>query len=196
MSEVQLRTTELATQYVAQVAADLERNAKEQARISAEVEELQERLSTLQSDHSVLVNIQRALASSGPAATTAPAAPDQASLAPLRSKLKKVAAADGKKAALKKTAVKTSKATASPAARSSLVDLVRNHLDQAGEPRSAAEITTALTAAHPDRSFKTTVVRTTVENLVAKSQAQRTKQGSSVFYTAVASSQPEAAAQS
>jgi len=44
----------------------------------------------------------------------------------------------------------------------------------------------ALTQAHPDRTIKTTVVRTTVEGLVARSHAHRTKQGSSVFYTAAA----------
>jgi hypothetical protein len=37
---------------------------------------------------------------------------------------------------------------------------------------------------------KTTVVRTTLEGLVAKSHAHRTKQGSSVFYTTVAASEP------
>ena len=36
----------------------------------------------------------------------------------------------------------------------------------------------------PDRGIKNTVVRTTLENLVARGQAQRTKQGSSVYYIA------------
>ncbi|WP_324606211.1 BlaI/MecI/CopY family transcriptional regulator [Streptomyces sp. NRRL B-24720] len=61
------------------------------------------------------------------------------------------------------------------------------------EPRSATEISAALTQDHPDRGVKTTVVRTTLEGLVAKSQAQRTKQGSSVFYTATADSESAAA---
>ncbi|MFI1487980.1 hypothetical protein [Streptomyces sp. NPDC020747] len=57
----------------------------------------------------------------------------------------------------------------------------------------------ALPQAHPDRTIKTTVVRTTVEGLVARSHAHRTKQGSSVFYTATTAPQsaepePEAAA--
>ncbi|WP_063818372.1 BlaI/MecI/CopY family transcriptional regulator [Streptomyces mirabilis] len=75
-------------------------------------------------------------------------------------------------------------------AKPTLVEVIRGHLEQQGEPRSAAEITAALTQAHPDRSVKTTVVRTTLEGLVAKSHAHRTKQGSSVFYTAAAASQP------
>jgi len=55
------------------------------------------------------------------------------------------------------------------------------------------QITTALTQAHPDRTIKTTVVRTTLENLVAKSRVHRTKQGSSVFYTAAATPEPATA---
>ncbi|MCX4920184.1 hypothetical protein OID55_41220 [Streptomyces sp. NBC_00715] len=200
MSEVQSPTTELAAQYGTQVASDLERNATEQARISADLEALQEQLQALQRDHGVLVNIQQALGSS-PVAVTAPAVPHQASTTSQRGKSKKTAAVAAKKAAPKKTpakasAVKAAKPASGSAAQLSLVDLVRDLLEQTGEPRSAAEITTALTKAHPDRSIKTTVVRTTVENLVAKSQAQRAKQGSSVFYTAAASSQPKAVAAS
>ncbi|MEU8794540.1 hypothetical protein [Streptomyces sp. NPDC048643] len=196
MTEVQSPTTELAAQYGTQVASDLERNATEQARISADLEALQEQLHALQRDHGVLVNIQQALGSS-PVAVTAPAVPHQASTTSQRGKSKKTAAVAAKKAAPKKTPAKVSAAKAAKpasgsAAQPSLVDLVRDLLEQTGEPRSAAEITTALTKAHPDRSIKTTVVRTTVENLVAKSQAQRAKQGSSVFYTAAASSQPKA----
>ncbi|CDR18132.1 BlaI/MecI/CopY family transcriptional regulator [Streptomyces iranensis] len=75
-------------------------------------------------------------------------------------------------------------ASAVPSAQPTLVDLVREHLTGQSEPRSAAEITAALDEQHPERNVKTTVVRTTLENLVAKNQAQRTKQGASVFYTA------------
>ncbi|WP_406423625.1 BlaI/MecI/CopY family transcriptional regulator [Streptomyces sp. NBC_01589] len=73
-----------------------------------------------------------------------------------------------------------------------LVNLIRGHLEQQSEPRSATEISAALTKAHPDRGVKTTVVRTTLEGLVAKSQAHRTEQGSSVFYTATAASEAAA----
>ncbi|MFE6160483.1 hypothetical protein ACFQ7F_16400 [Streptomyces sp. NPDC056486] len=86
------------------------------------------------------------------------------------------------------------KATA-PAAGPSLVELIHSHLGQQSEPRSAAEITTALTQARPERTIKTTVVRTTVEGLVAKGRAHRTKQGSSVFYTTTAPAESAAAPQ-
>lgn len=75
---------------------------------------------------------------------------------------------------------------ASPAgaAAPTLVTLVRDYLGQQSEPRSAAEIAAALSERLPDRTVKANVVRTTVEGLVAKGAAHRTKQGSSVFYVA------------
>ncbi|WP_329371357.1 hypothetical protein [Streptomyces sp. NBC_01483] len=203
MSEVNSHATELTSQYVAQVTGDLERNAKEQERVGAEIEALQEQLRALQHDHTVLVNMQEALGGPNPVveadAASAPSVPHQASAERKPSKGKKAAATGAKKTASKKpaakpavkAAVKAAAVTAPTAAtKPTLVELIRGHLEQQSEPRSAAEITTALTQAHPDRSVKTTVVRTTLEGLVAKSHAHRTKQGSSVFYTTVAASEP------
>ncbi|MCX4403051.1 MULTISPECIES: hypothetical protein [unclassified Streptomyces] len=184
MSESQTHSTELASQYIAQVTGDLERNTKEQDRVGQEIEALQEQLRALRQDHTVLVNMQQALGTASPAAeAAAPSVPHQASAEPKQSKPKKTTA---KKPAAKASSVKASETAAKP----TLVELIRGHLEQQSEPRSAAEITTALTQAHPDRSVKTTVVRTTLEGLVAKSHAHRTKQGSSVFYTTVAASEP------
>lgn len=64
-----------------------------------------------------------------------------------------------------------------------LVSLVGEFLDQNSGPHLAAEITTALSQGHPDRKITAPLVRNAVEGLVAKGQANRTKQGSSVFYT-------------
>ncbi|MGW1500054.1 hypothetical protein ACWCQW_15995 [Streptomyces mirabilis] len=188
-------STELTSQYIAQVTGDLERNAKEQERVAAEIEALQEQLRALQHDHTVLVNMQDALGGPSPApgaeAAAAPSVPHQASAEPKQSKGKKAAPTGVKKTASKKPAAKTSSVKASTAAaKPTLVELIRGHLEKQNEPRSAAEITTALTQAHPDRSVKTTVVRTTLEGLVAKSHAHRTKQGSSVFYTTAVTSEP------
>ncbi|WP_327397950.1 BlaI/MecI/CopY family transcriptional regulator [Streptomyces phaeochromogenes] len=190
MSEVESATTELKTQYAAQVAADLERNTKEQERIGAEVAALQEQLSALQHDQSLLVNLQRTLGaesleagSSKEESVTAakPSLPRQASAETKSGRRKKATAAKPKKAAAKTAEPKES----SPAAKlPTLVELIHNHLGRQSEPRSSAEISTALTQAHPDRDIKPKVVRTTVEGLVAKGHVQRTKQGSSVFYTA------------
>ncbi|WP_413760235.1 BlaI/MecI/CopY family transcriptional regulator [Streptomyces sp. MMBL 11-3] len=249
MSEVESAATQLKTQYAAQVAADLERNTKEQERIGAEVAALEEQLRGLRHDQTLLAELQRALGGEGsvqaaPAAdaaeeTTAsgPSVPRQASAGTARRKKAAGGPATGKTAktgaktaatgsadgsAAAKTATKSAsrsgtsasgvaKSTApksaaskspsskpgasKPAARSAakpasdrptLVDLIREHLGRQSEPRSSAEVATALAEAHPDREIKPKVVRTTVEGLVAKGQVQRTKQGSSVFYTASA----------
>ncbi|MFE7711971.1 hypothetical protein ACFU6I_40885 [Streptomyces sp. NPDC057486] len=204
MSEIQAQTTGLASQYIAQVTGDLERNVKDQERISGEIKVLQEQLAALQHDHSVLVSMQEALGGASPAdeadTTATPTVPRQATTEPQQRKPKKAAATSAKATASKKSAPKASSAKASSAktpktdTKPTLVNLIRGHLEQQSEPRSAAEISAALTQAHPDRGVKTTVVRTTLEGLVAKSLAHRSKQGSSVFYTATTASEPAATA--
>ncbi|MFF4031057.1 hypothetical protein ACFYZ2_15065 [Streptomyces sviceus] len=189
MSESAPATTELTSQYSTQVAGDLERNLKEQERLSGEIEALQGQLDALRHDHTVLLNIQQVLGTQAAAvsSTTSPAASvpaprKKAAASEERPGTRKSAAPAGKQAAKptgKKTASKASAARSGP----TLVDLVRDHLAGQKEPRSAAEVSTALGGQHPDRTIKTTVVRTTLEGLVARNQAQRTKQGTSVFYT-------------
>ncbi|MFC8248578.1 hypothetical protein [Streptomyces chartreusis] len=188
MPETTAPATELTSQYVAQVTNDLERNVKEQERISAEIASLQEQLAAVQHDHTVLVNVQQALGITQ--APTQPAAEVESAAVP-SPRQKTGAARGGKKArtstaAPKKATAKkpVAKPDASKAARPTLVELIRRHLLELKEPRSAAEISAALGQAHPERQFADKVVRVTLEGLVAKSQAERTKQGRSVFYTA------------
>ena len=191
MSEVESATTELKTQYAAQVAADLERNAKEQERIGAEADALQEQLHALRHDQALLANLQETLGTQSPAqaepgaeadVTATPSLPRQATAESKPRKRKKAAAPKPRKTAAAKSP--DPKASTPSAQQSTLVELIRNHLGHQSEPRSSAEITTALTQTHPDRDIKPKVVRTTVEGLVAKGRVHRTKQGSSVFYTA------------
>lgn len=189
--------TDLASQYAAQVAGDLEQNLKEQERISAEIAALQDQLATLQRDHGVLVNMRQALGMTASPVQPAAGASDAAVPAPRTKAAGKSTAAGrssgktGKKPAARNSSVKKSSAkkpsataSAEKTDRPTLVELVRGHLGEQREPRSAAEVATALGQAHPDRGVRTTAVRTTLESLVAKGQAQRTKQGTSVFYTA------------
>ncbi|MGW2855704.1 hypothetical protein ACWDAZ_28080, partial [Streptomyces sp. NPDC001215] len=197
MSETTTAGTELTSQYAAQVTGDLERNAKEQERISAEIAALQEQLTALQHDHSVLVNVQQVLGTA-PTPVQPAADPDNAAVPAPRTKAsaesatgkrtraKKTAGTQGTATTSKKPAAKnpTDKTAAAKTGRPTLVELVRSHLTEQSEPRSATEVTTALDKTHPKRGIKTTVVRTTLEGLVAKNQAKRTKQGASVFYTA------------
>ncbi|MET7732124.1 hypothetical protein ABZT02_12245 [Streptomyces sp. NPDC005402] len=194
MSESAPSTTELTSQYSSQVAGDLERNLKEQQRLSGEIEALQGQLAALQHDHSVLLNIQQVLGIS-PSAVASVTPPTVAVPAPR----KRAAAPDERPATRKSAAPAGKKTTGKPAAKASaagsgptLVELVRKHLAEQKEPRSAAEVSTALGRQHPERTIKTTVVRTTLEGLVARNQAQRTKQGSSVFYTSPDASEPAA----
>ncbi|MFF4761817.1 hypothetical protein [Streptomyces sp. NPDC001292] len=194
MSKTETAATGLTTQYATQVATDLENNLKEQERISGDIAALQEQLAALQHEHAVLVNVQKALdvtpaaqkPATGRAAKAVPAPRKKTTTESNQSKrtqAKKPAAASRKPAAKKNSPKKTAdKTTASPAAQRTLVEIVREHLAAQSEPRSAAEITTALGQQHPERDIKTTVVRTTLEGLVAKNQAQRSKQGASVFY--------------
>lgn len=304
MSDHSTVATDLTSQYVAQVANDLERNAKEQERVGAEIAELQQQLAALQRDHALLVKMQRALdLAAGPAADAASAAEgvsateaveDSAVAEPSevtepsteeaakpaeetavsghatvpaprsrsagksgvgKPKRKKATAGRSTASATSGGAAKASgsvkaagaartagaakagstakadsaskptgsakstgarsarkPATPKPAGKASavkaprkapakaaesgqgdapkLVDLVRRHLDEQKEPRSAAEVATALGQAHPGRTIKVTVVRSTLEGLVARNQAQRSKQGASVFYTAPDASTP------
>ncbi|MEY9810315.1 hypothetical protein [Streptomyces albogriseolus] len=278
MSDHSTVATDLTSQYVAQVANDLERNAKEQERVGAEIDGLRQQLAALQRDHALLVKMQQALdlaadtsegtadasgdtAVAEPAAATEPSEKDGAAepaeetavsghatvpaprsrggvksgaAKPKRERKKVTAGGAGKAAGAARTggaarttgaakpagpaksagarsarkpatpkpagkaaaAVKTARKAPAKAAESAqgdapkLVDLVRRHLDEQKEPRSAAEVATALGQAHPGRTIKVTVVRSTLEGLVARNQAQRSKQGTSVFYTAPDGSTP------
>ncbi|WP_327434714.1 hypothetical protein [Streptomyces sp. NBC_01236] len=205
MPDTKTPTTELTSQYTAQVANDLERNAKEQERITADIDALQEQLRALHHDHTVLTNMQKALGTADTATqptteeTATPSLPRQKTDtepgAGKRARAKRTPAVQDGEAARKPASKKPTavpKATAAKPTQPTLVDLIRRHLTDQSEPRSAAEIATALGQAHPDRTIKTTVVRTTVEGLVAKSHAQRTKQGSSVYYTAADTPEPTA----
>ncbi|MFI1768372.1 hypothetical protein ACH41H_40895 [Streptomyces sp. NPDC020800] len=215
MSETTTAATELASQYSAQVTGDLEHNLKEQERLSGEIQDLRQQLAALEQDHTVLLKIQQALAlpaspaapepesESGPSEPSS-ATPERESVAAVPAPRKKTAAKSGgasKRARAKKSpapqperAGRKSAApeTASPSALPTLVDLVRGHLADQVEPRSAAEVTAALAQQHPERAARTTVVRSTLEGLVARNQAQRSKQGTSVFYTASDPAEPVA----
>ncbi|MEV7737842.1 hypothetical protein AB0O75_38215 [Streptomyces sp. NPDC088921] len=189
MSETATGPTALASQYSAQVAGDLERNLKEQERIGGEIEALQAQLTALQQDHAILVNVQQALgvpatpARPSPESVAAVPAPRRGKAAAAPAREKQAGAGKSAAPARKRNKKSTAAAPAAQSAQPTLVDLVREHLTGQSEPRSAAEITTALEQLHPERTVKTTVVRTTLAGLVAKNQAQRTKQGKSVYYT-------------
>ncbi|MEU9993332.1 hypothetical protein AB0E10_42635 [Streptomyces sp. NPDC048045] len=190
------------------MAEDLTRNAEEQERLSSEVAALQEKLETLRHDQALLITMQQALDSAEKADDTVSVGSAGASLprqtTPVpRSSKETPAPQDGKEKAsrARKTTSKTKSAPTAPSSRApkgdtgpTLRDLVVGHLSQEGEPRSALDVTDALTGAHPDRGIKITVVRSTLEAMVAKGHVRRSKQGKSVFYSAVsATAEPQPA---
>ncbi|MGW7658779.1 hypothetical protein [Streptomyces sp. NPDC054756] len=220
MSGNSTTATELTSQYSAQVTADLERNRKEQDRVAGEIEALQAQLTALRHDRTVLENIQRALGSAQePVAAPEEDEPVAVVPAPRaqepRTTRRTKSAGAGKRAKETRPARRgkpakgkakgtgtgtgtgtgkgtgTAEAAAASAASSpSLVELVRGHLAERQEPRSAAEVASALAERYPERGVKATVVRNTLEGLVARNQAHRSKQGRSVFYTVPDASAP------
>ncbi|WP_333770810.1 hypothetical protein [Streptomyces sp. IBSBF 2435] len=186
----------LQSQYLAQVEADLERTTKEKTRIAAELAALQEQLTVLEQDHALLVGVRQTLVGATPA--TAQGAgpvgvPADAPTVP-RARTPKPAARTRKSSAAEKPAAKSATAASGSSGTPTLVKLVAADLTEHGEPRSAAEITTSLTRAHPGRKIQPTAVRNTLEALVAKGQSLRSKQGRSVYYSPAATAPAPAAA--
>ncbi|GGU40512.1 hypothetical protein [Streptomyces violascens] len=171
----------LQSQYADQVRNDLETNVAERDRVSSQIDELQAQLKVLEDNHALLILMQQALGNTAtpvaetrktpreaaPAGGQVPRARTSAELPNLGAKKQK------------QSATKTQARGNGPTLR----DLIASHLPEAGQPVSAAEIHTTVATAHPERNIAATVVRTTLENLVAKGVAERTRQRRSVFYS-------------
>ncbi|WP_308343623.1 hypothetical protein [Streptomyces sp. MK37H] len=192
--------TNLKSQYAAQINTDLERNSADHERLSAEITALQQQLLVLEKNRALLLGMRQSLGDEAtgdvPENTDVSGSDDGASGA---RKSADRSTTDNPK---KKTDTTSGKRKGTESGRSrtkrvreagvpTLRDLIRDDLAQHAEPRSAAEVTAALTQALPDREVKATVVRSTLESLVAKGEAHRTKQQRSVFYSVAA---PDAAA--
>ncbi|MGW7386741.1 hypothetical protein [Streptomyces sp. NPDC054794] len=196
-------TATIKDKYAGRFATELEANRGEQ-------ESLRVRLEQLQAEEEVLLRLQSALAAvpAGPdsavsgaadAAVTEPQdlthAPEEAAVPQPRHQETSSSGAPAKKSTVKRTAParkaakKTTaeepadKSAAKKAAEPSLGDLLKQILDRhPGEPRTAAEVTSELEKEYPERARNATIVRNTLERLVAKSAVERTKQKSTVLY--------------
>ncbi|WP_413098809.1 hypothetical protein [Streptomyces sp. Inha503] len=186
----------LKSQYAAKVAADLERNSAEHERLSSEIAALQGQLATLEDNRALLVSMRQTLGgdAAGGAAENggvsgsgagSSAKREVATASATRKARKKADAAGGKRKGAESGGSRSSRQRVRETGVPTLRELVRDDLAQHGEPRSAAEVTAELSQAFPKREIKPTVVRGTLESLVAKGQAHRTKQKRSVFYSAV-----------
>ncbi|MBO3681666.1 hypothetical protein J5X86_42870 [Streptomyces sp. NEAU-YJ-81] len=195
MVDTSASNTTLKSQYAAQITADLERNSAEHERLSSEITALQQQLSALENNRALLLSMRRTL---GDEATgDVPENTDVSSLENGSSAARKTASLPGARKPKKNTSTTTGQRKGAESARNrpkrarkagapTLRDLIRDDLAQRGEPRSAIEVTAALTQAISDREIKATVVRSTLESLVAKGEAHRTKQKRSVFYSTAA----------
>ncbi|MCQ8193803.1 hypothetical protein [Streptomyces rugosispiralis] len=187
--------TNLKSQYASQITADLEHNTAEHERLSSEITALQQQLLVLENNRALLLGMRQSLgdeaAGDVPENTGvsgsengASAAPKSAERSPSRKPRKKTDTAGGKRKGTESGGNRTKRVR--EAGAPTLRALIHGDLVQHGEPRSAAEVTAALTQALPDREIKGTVVRGTLESLVAKGEAHRTKQRRSVLYSAAA----------
>ena len=197
--------TTLKGEYADKVRADLADNSAEQERIRAELEALQAQLTALETDHALLASVNAALGGTAagvpaprrgrkPAATTGKKAPAGSKSTAKKTATKQTAPA--KKAETKKTTVKKTPAVKKTGDKGpALTELIHAHLSPQSEPRTAREIAKVLSDAHPGRNINDNLVRTTTERLVARSRAERVKQGSTVYYTANADAATTAATQ-
>ncbi|WP_331740693.1 hypothetical protein OG323_38120 (plasmid) [Streptomyces cyaneofuscatus] len=174
-------TPSITADYAQRVTDDLSVNRSEQERVRAELARLQEELVRLEESEQVLTKMQEVLGTT----------PKQTAKKGKGGKTAAVPAArrsNGKTAAGKTgttTGRKTSKKAASPKkpGEPTWLELTTAHLTAQSEPKSAAEVSAALTEAHPERTVQVTVVRNTLEHGVAQGLFERSKQGRSVFYS-------------
>ncbi|MFF3492917.1 hypothetical protein ACFYWS_16330 [Streptomyces sp. NPDC002795] len=200
---------ELKSRYADRIQDDIAHNESELKRVSEEITALQAQLGTLEENRTLLESMLKSLGSGTLPPLPAPAAEkavgktagkvprqkarDTTATKPAQAKKTRETAGAPAKAAKAAKPDKAAAATkpAAPATEktepqgSTLVELIVSQLGSETSPRSAAEITSTLQKTHPKREFSTKVVRNTLEALVAKARAERTRQQRSVFYVAL-----------
>lgn len=178
-----LSVPSVTADYAQRVADDLSANRGEQERVRSELDRLRDELVRLEESEQVLTKMQDVLGGA-PKQTAKQAKSRKSAAVPAarRSSAKtaggKPGAADGRKAAKKS-------ASAKKPGEATWLELATAYLGGQGEPRSAAEVSDALTEAHPERTVQVTVVRNALEQGIAQGLLERTKQGRSVFYSPV-----------
>ncbi|MFD8686323.1 hypothetical protein [Streptomyces sp. NPDC059651] len=192
--------------YAQKVTEDLAANTNEQERVRTELARLQGELLQLEESQQVLVKMQDVLAGVGqpesgrgkstkkaavPAARRGTSATGQGKT----TRRNNASKARAEKSAGKATPTKGA-APAKGAAEETWVALIEGYLAEHSGPKSAAEVSTALTEAHPQRKVQQTVVRNSLEQGVARGLLTRSKQGRSVYYTTADASSSAAPATS
>ncbi|MFE2292751.1 hypothetical protein [Streptomyces sp. NPDC059452] len=191
-------SSSVTADYAQRVADDLAANLSDQERVRAELARLQEELVRLEESQQVLTKMQDVLGATGTSTakngkgrkrTAVPAARRSGGRAASR----KAGTAPAGRKASGKTAAKKGTSPRKPG-EPTWRELITAYLAGEGEPRSATEVAAGLTEAHPERTVQVTVVRNTLEQGVAQGLLERSKQGRSVFYSAVSTvpAQPDA----
>lgn len=178
---VNLSVPSVTADYAQRVADDLSVNRGEQERVRAELDRLQDELVRLEESEQVLTKMQEVLGGAPkPTAKQGKSRKTAAVPAARRSNTKtaagKLGASSGRKAAKKS-------ASANKPGEATWLELTTAYLGGQSEPKSAAEVSSSLTEAHPERAVQVAVVRNALEQGVAQGLLERSKQGRSVFYS-------------
>jgi hypothetical protein len=183
VSDTAVRAEDVASEYVTRVEQDLAENAEEQERIGREIEAMRQRLDRLRRNQAVLMGVRSVLIRErGEENAQATSSVPAESSAPTKETTTREQKASGRAEA-------RGPRGGAKGAKPTLVDLVCSHLSGQSEPRSAGEVTEDITRSHPDRQAKITVVRATLESLVAQGRVRRSRQGRSVFYSSTTPSE-------
>ncbi|MBT3075171.1 MULTISPECIES: hypothetical protein [Streptomyces] len=167
--------------YAQRVADDLSANRAERERVRSELARLQDDLVRLEESEQVLTQMQKVLGGT-PKRTAKQTRTRKAAAVPAaRRSNSKVAA--GKQAAATGRKSPKKAVSAKKPGEPTWLEVTMAYLDGQSEPRSAAEVSSALAEAHPDRTVQVTVVRNTLEQGVAQGLLERSKQGRSVSYS-------------
>ncbi|MEU1375471.1 hypothetical protein ABZ442_17680 [Streptomyces triculaminicus] len=167
----------LTDQYTAQVTADIERVTQEREQVLTEISELQQRLKTLEADHQQLLKLRATL--TGEPTAMAPLSPG---------------GTDGRNVGAEVPQPRSPQSAAQAQARhrgttagrgeATWGEIILAYLAGQQGPQPVADIADGVSSAHPARTVKATVVRNTLEALVAQGKVQRRKQARSVAYSA------------
>ncbi|WP_414719916.1 hypothetical protein [Streptomyces sp.] len=184
-------TSGISEDYAQRINDDLAANRSEQDQARAELTRLQDELIRLEEGEQILVKMQEVLGGAGKPAARKGGARKAATSVPAARRAKGAAAAPkegtGAKSRVRAAQRTSTGKAASPkeAGEPTWRELVTGYLVDQREPKSAAEVTAALTEAHPKRPAQVTVVRNTLEHGVAQGLLERSKQGRSVYYSPV-----------
>lgn len=183
-------TSGISEDYAQRINDDLAANRSEQDQARAELARLQDELIRLEEGEQILVKMQEVLGGAGkPVARKGSGRRAAASVPAARRAKGKTSAQKGesgsKSSARAAQQTPADRTTPKGAGEPTWRELVTGYLVEQREPKSAAEVTAALTEAHPKRPAQVAVVRNTLEHGVAQGLLERSKQGRSVYYSPV-----------